>query len=356
MDGPPAKENAAPSGEAHGGGSGKHATDNPTGEPWQVEELEKRLWQHAEAIVVEFCPATQRDKDILTATQGAHVVVVDIDKGVAMVDGTASSLRDALACLCPQFRRHFDIVCDKVLRDLEGEDEGELEDVEDAESAPASPRSAAPSKQAMPEAAAPTPTSMVNTSTDSVSGNEAGNGSGKRAALIRRGGYFPTPKADYALLNERCGGKTASAKAVYAAMLQIANDRSTATFTVEINVIRSVAGVSLRTAKSMLDILEDLGLIHIKRRREPGTKENAPSTYTVWWCNNNTTYKKSGSCNKRTTGRASNEAENLHGNNKNSAYSAVKNKRYGAERSARPHAPTPAPSGFQKQPRNFYSP
>ena len=151
------------------------------------------------------------------------------------------------------------------------------------------------------------------------------------ARLVRRRGWFQVGKAEIALLNERCGAASASAKAVWLALLCLANDRQSLTFTIEANVIASLAGVCLRTTKTMLSKLEALEFVGINRHYDPSIRKNDPSTYTLLRsCNKYTTP----SCNKRTRGRANEVVDHLHASEKESA-KAFHKKRSG-ERSKRP--------------------
>jgi len=75
----------------------------------------------------------------------------------------------------------------------------------------------------------------------------------------------------------------ASARSVYVAITEIASDEQSDTFTRPIAEIERRAGVSRRTVASMLNRFEELKIIRVKRNMIPGTRFQAPSTYTL--CN-----------------------------------------------------------------------
>ena len=75
----------------------------------------------------------------------------------------------------------------------------------------------------------------------------------------------------------------ASARSVYLALTQIASDEQSETFTRRIREIALTAAVSYRTTFHMLKRFEVLYIVRVKRNYVAGTKENAPSTYTL--CN-----------------------------------------------------------------------
>lgn len=72
-----------------------------------------------------------------------------------------------------------------------------------------------------------------------------------------------------------------SAHLVYLAMTRIASDEGAESFTRPISQIAKLAGVSYRTASPILHRFEALGLIRVQRNTVTGTKEHAPSTYTM---------------------------------------------------------------------------
>jgi len=76
-------------------------------------------------------------------------------------------------------------------------------------------------------------------------------------------------------------GHSAFALAIYLALSELASDTQSATFTQPISKIAQRAGASYRTTADTLNRLESLKLIHVQRNKVPGTKENAPSTYTM---------------------------------------------------------------------------
>src|SRR5690242_9522977 len=83
---------------------------------------------------------------------------------------------------------------------------------------------------------------------------------------------------DY-LQDER--GHSADALSVYDALTELASDNQSEIFSVPISRIAERAGVSYKTASKALNRFESLKLIHIKRNIVQGTKELAPSTYTM---------------------------------------------------------------------------
>jgi len=113
--------------------------------------------------------------------------------------------------------------------------------------------------------------------------------------LVRRRGWVAVSKADIALLIEQCGESAATTCMTWIALLIIGNDRRTTVFKVGINVIRSLAGPSLRTVKTALQRLAELDFIKIEPNQVPG------------------------SGNICTTGRASEDALQLHGSSEESA-------------------------------------
>ena len=74
-----------------------------------------------------------------------------------------------------------------------------------------------------------------------------------------------------------------SALAMYLALTEIASDEQSDTFNRPIDEIARRAGVSYRTGASMLSRFEELKIIRVKRNMLPGTRLQAPSTYTL--CN-----------------------------------------------------------------------
>ena len=75
--------------------------------------------------------------------------------------------------------------------------------------------------------------------------------------------------------------KVPVAISVYMALCVSASDVQREEFTVKIAQIASRAGVSYKTAHIYLCDLETAGLVNIKRSTVPGTKLDAPSTYTL---------------------------------------------------------------------------
>ena len=76
-------------------------------------------------------------------------------------------------------------------------------------------------------------------------------------------------------------GHCALALSVYVALSQLASDAHSETFTAPISEIARRAAVSYRTAAGVLKRFEALELIAVQRSTVPGTKEHAPSTYTM---------------------------------------------------------------------------
>ena len=72
-----------------------------------------------------------------------------------------------------------------------------------------------------------------------------------------------------------------SARTIYVALTEFASDNGSETFTAPIAQIARRAGVSYRTAFAILNRFESLKLIAVKRHVVEGTKERAPSTYTM---------------------------------------------------------------------------
>jgi hypothetical protein len=73
----------------------------------------------------------------------------------------------------------------------------------------------------------------------------------------------------------------ASARSVYVALTEIASDEGSETFTRPIRQIADRAGVAYRTAATILNRLESLKVIAVERGVVEGTKERAPSTFTM---------------------------------------------------------------------------
>jgi hypothetical protein len=76
-------------------------------------------------------------------------------------------------------------------------------------------------------------------------------------------------------------GHSAFALSTYVALSELASDEQSGTFTAPINTIARRAGASYRTTAKILGHLERLKLIRVQRNIVPGTKEHAPSTYTM---------------------------------------------------------------------------
>ena len=121
--------------------------------------------------------------------------------------------------------------------------------------------------------------------------------------LIRRRGWIAVQKAEVALLIEQCGERAPTVCMTWLALLTIANDRRTGTFKVGVNVIRHLAGPSLRTVKSALYKLAELDFIKAEPNHIPGSKERDANTYTLL---------RGQACNKSTTHRANDRCFPLH--------------------------------------------
>jgi hypothetical protein len=76
-------------------------------------------------------------------------------------------------------------------------------------------------------------------------------------------------------------GHSAFALSVYLATSELASDAQSETFTAPISQIARRAGASYKTTAKILNRFESLKLLHVERSTVPGTKEHAPSTYTM---------------------------------------------------------------------------
>lgn len=76
-------------------------------------------------------------------------------------------------------------------------------------------------------------------------------------------------------------GHSALAQSVYVALSELASDEQSETFTAPISQIARHSGTSYRTTANILKRFESLKLIHVSRSTVPGTKEHAPSTYSM---------------------------------------------------------------------------
>jgi hypothetical protein len=128
---------------------------------------------------------------------------------------------------------------------------------------------------------------------------------GKVAKPSSTVGWFPVSKSDAATINEQCGESAATTKAVWLAFLQIGNDRAAKEFTLPLNVIKHVAGVSRSTTKKAIETLVALGFITKRENRVSGKKESDSNTYTLLR-----------SVDIRLTGRSSNWASSATGSSK----------------------------------------
>ena len=137
-----------------------------------------------------------------------------------------------------------------------------------------------------------------------------------RTSLVRRRGWIAVQKAEIALLVEQCGATAATTCMTWIALLIISNDRGTSVFQVGINVIRHLAGPSLRTVKTALRRLAELGFVKIEPNRVPGSKERDENTYVLLRGSKTDRTKSVNNC---TTGRAEDSAVRLHGTSEQSA-------------------------------------
>jgi hypothetical protein len=76
-------------------------------------------------------------------------------------------------------------------------------------------------------------------------------------------------------------GHSAFALSTYVALSELASDPQSETFTASINQIARRAGASYNTAAKILNRFQSIKLIAVQRNLVPGTKEHAPSTYTM---------------------------------------------------------------------------
>ena len=170
--------------------------------------------------------------------------------------------------------------------------------------------------------------------------------------LVRRRGWVAVQKADIALLIEQCGERAATTCMTWIALLIIANDRRDSVFKVGINVIRHLAGPSLRTVKTALSRLAELEFIKIEPNRVPGLKERDANTYVLLRGGKVDRARSGNTC---TTGRASEDAPQLHGSSEESA-SALEQSASAREElvivgsAANPAASTPSLRGRSGQP------
>jgi hypothetical protein len=134
--------------------------------------------------------------------------------------------------------------------------------------------------------------------------------------LVRRRGWIAVQKADIALLIEQCGETAATTCMTWLALLIIANDRRDPVFKVNINVIRHLAGPSLRTVKTALSRLGELGFVKIEPNRVAGSKERDANTYILL---RGARIDRPKSVNNCTTGRVKDKILQLHGSSEESA-------------------------------------
>jgi hypothetical protein len=79
----------------------------------------------------------------------------------------------------------------------------------------------------------------------------------------------------------RQSGDSASALLVYLVLTEIASDHGAETFQAALSFIAGKAMLSRRTVSKLIEPLELFGLIAVKRSKVPGSKLNAPHTYTL---------------------------------------------------------------------------
>jgi hypothetical protein len=74
---------------------------------------------------------------------------------------------------------------------------------------------------------------------------------------------------------------TRAALLAYQVLCRIANLRGSQTFEVSIRSLSQDMAFEYREGQRALGYVETVGLVHIRRRKVSGTKENAPSIYTL---------------------------------------------------------------------------
>jgi len=159
----------------------------------------------------------------------------------------------------------------------------------------------------------------------------------RATCAVRRRGWIAVQKADIALLIEQCGESAATTCMTWIALLIIANDRRSTVFKVGINVIRYLAGPSLRTVKTALQRLAELDFIKIEPNRVPGSKEREVNTYILL---RGGKIDHAKSVNNRTTGRANDGVLHLHGSSKESASAREKLETAGSAANAAASSPS----------------
>ena len=99
--------------------------------------------------------------------------------------------------------------------------------------------------------------------------------------LTARKGWIKVSKADMAFLGEQLNVASASPKAVWIALMTLADEQRTDRVNAAVGLIASVADVSRPTAKRALNTLTALRFITVEHHRVPGRKEWGESTYTL---------------------------------------------------------------------------
>jgi hypothetical protein len=107
-------------------------------------------------------------------------------------------------------------------------------------------------------------------------------------------------------------GHSASELATYLALSELASDAQLETFQAPISLVARRAGVSYRTAANILKRFESLKLIAVARSTVPGTKERAPSTYTMLRNHCATLRKQNQNCLQRSTEESEESNKRTH--------------------------------------------
>jgi hypothetical protein len=119
----------------------------------------------------------------------------------------------------------------------------------------------------------------MNLVTKEICLEEAVGASGER----KHGGYFRVSE-DAIRLIHRSFDKPAVTRAAllaYQTLCRVANLRGKTTFDARIASLGQDMAFTYRDAQRALELIEGIGLVKIQRRKVPGTKENAPSIYTL---------------------------------------------------------------------------
>lgn len=104
-----------------------------------------------------------------------------------------------------------------------------------------------------------------------------------QARNIRGGNFAWTEKSALALIQTSFSdsNNVPSALAVYTALVWLASDHGDKPFQQPKGLIAHRAGVSIRTATSVLKAFESMGLVHIERQKAPSGHPDAPNCYTL---------------------------------------------------------------------------